>query len=81
MLDIHYIGSKHNCDIAGYNYKSIYERFAECLQIAEYPFLYYCRSTPQKSDNRFNRADSEHIMKMKLSCHFMDKGYYFNGHL
>ena len=50
---------------------------AEHLQTAEYPFLYFCRSTPPKSDKIFNKADAEHIMKMKLALHFMDRGYYF----
>lgn len=47
------------------------------LQNAEYPFLYYCRSTPPKSDKTSARADAEHIMKMKLEQYFMNKGYYF----
>lgn len=47
------------------------------LQNAEYSFLYYCRSTPPKSDSTFNREDTEHIMKMKFAQYFMNKGYYF----
>lgn len=47
------------------------------LQNADYLFLYYCRSTPPKSDSIFNRADAEHIMKMKLASYFMNKSYYF----
>ena len=47
------------------------------LQNAEYPFLYYCRSTPPKSNSIFNKTDVEHIMKTKLSQYFMNKGYYF----
>lgn len=50
---------------------------ADCLQNAEYPFLYYCRSTPPKSDNIFNKADAEHIMQMKLAQYFMNHGFYF----
>lgn len=52
-------------------------KVGDFLQNAEYPFLYYCRSTPPKSDNTFNREDAEHIMKMKLGQYFMNKGYYF----
>ncbi len=53
------------------------KKAANYLQNAEYPFLYYCRSTPPKSDSIFNRADTEHIMKMKLAQYFINKGYYF----
>ena len=50
---------------------------ADYLQNAEYPFLYYCRSTPPKSNSIFNKTDAEHIMKTKLAQYFMNKGYYF----
>lgn len=77
LLDIPYIGSEYTCSIKGYNYKPFHEKVAKYLQNAEYPFLYYCRSTPPKSDKTFTRADTEHIMKMKLAQYFMNKGYYF----
>ena len=60
-----------------YKYQPFHQKVTEYLQNAEYPFLYYCRSTPPKSDSTFNRADAEHIMKMKLGQYFMNKGYYF----
>ena len=53
-------------------------KVAEYLQTANYSFLYYCRSTPPKSDKTFTQTDAEHIIKMKLACHFMNKGYYFH---
>ena len=52
------------------------KKVAEYLHNATYTFLYYCRSTPPKSEKTFAKADAEYIMKMKLACHFMDKGYY-----
>ena len=78
LLDVPYIGSEHTCAIKGYKYKPFHEKVAECLQIAKYPFLYYCRSTPPKSDKTFTQKQGEHIMKMKLAVHFMDKGFYFH---
>lgn len=76
LLDVPYIGSEYTCSIKGYNYKPFHEKVAEYLQNAKYPFLYYCRSTPPKSDNIFNRKNAEHIMKMKLAQYFMNKVYY-----
>ena len=77
LLDVPYIGSEHTCAVTGYKYQPFHQKVADFLQNAEYPFLYYCRSTPPKSDNIFNRADAEHIMKMKLGQYFMNKGFYF----
>lgn len=37
----------------------------------------YCRGTPPKSEKTFAKAGAEYIMKMKLACYFMNKGYYF----
>ena len=72
-----YIGSEHTCAVTGYKYQPFHKKVADYLQNAEYPFLYYCRSTPPKSNSTFNRADAEHIMKMKLGQNFMNKSYYF----
>ena len=77
LLDVPYIGSEHTCAVTGYKYQPFHQKVADFLQNAEYPFLYYCRSTPPKSDSTFNREDAEHIMKMKLAQYFMNKGYYF----
>ena len=77
LLDVPYIGSEHTCAVTGYKYQPFHKKVADYLQNAEYPFLYYCRSTPPKSNSTFNRADAEHIMKMKLGQNFMNKGYYF----
>ena len=72
-----YIGSEHTCAVTDYKYQPFHQKVVNFLHKAEYPFLYYCRSTPPKSDNTFNREDAEHIMKMKLGQYFMNKGYYF----
>ena len=77
LLDVPYIGSEHTCAVTGYKYQPFHQKVAGFLQNAEYPFLYYCRSTQPKSDSNFNRADAEHIMKMKLGQYFMNKGFYF----
>ena len=77
LLDVPYIGSEHTCAVTGYKYQPFHQKVADFLQNAEYPFLYYCRSTPPKSDSTYNREDAEHIMKMKLGQYFMNKGYYF----
>lgn len=77
LLDVPYIGSEHTCSVDGYKYEHFHKKVADYLQNAEYPFLYYCRSTPPKSDNIFNKADAEHIMKIKLGQYFMNQGYYF----
>ena len=77
LLDVPYIGSEHTCAVTGYKYQPFHKKVADYLQNAEYSFLYYCRSTPPKSDNTFNREDAEHIMKMKLAQYFMNKGGYF----
>ena len=77
LLDVPYIGSENTCSVAGYKYQPFHTKVADCLQNADYPFLYYCRSTPPKSDSTFNEADAEHILKMKLAQYFMNKSYYF----
>lgn len=77
LLDVPYIGSEHTCTVTGYKYRPFHQKVAEYLQNAEYPFVYYCRSTPPKSDKTSTRADAEHIMKMKLGQYFMNKGFYF----
>lgn len=77
LLDVPYIGSEHTCAVTGYKYQPFHQKVADFLQNAEYPFLYYCRSTPPKSDNAFHTANAEHIMKMKLGQYFINKGYYF----
>ena len=77
LLDVPYIGSEKTCSVAGYKYQPFHKKVADYLQKAEYPFLYYCRSTPPKSNMPFNNADAEHIIKIKLAQYFMNKGYYF----
>ena len=77
LLDVPYIGSEHTCAVTGYKYQPFHQKVADFLQSSAHLFLYYCRSTPPKSDNTFNREDAEHIMKMKLGQYFMNKGYYF----
>lgn len=77
LLDVPYIGSENTCSVAGYEYQPFHQKVAQCLQKSTYPFIYYCRSTPPKSECIFNEAEAEHITKMKLSQYFMNKGFYF----
>lgn len=77
ILDVPYIGSEFTCAINGYKYKPFHVKVAEYLQNAKYPFLYYCRSTPPKSDNTFTKQQGALIMKMKLAQHFMNKDLHF----
>ncbi len=77
LLDVPYISSEHTCGIKGFNYAPFHQKVSEYLQKAEYPFLYFCRSNPPKSDTAFSKTDAEHVMKMKLAEHFFDKGFYF----
>lgn len=77
LLDVPYIGSENTCSVDGYEYQPFHTKVADYLQNAGYSFLYYCRSTPPKSDSIYTRGDAEHIIKMKLAQHFMNKGYYF----
>lgn len=78
LLDVPYIGSEHTCSIKGYDYQSFHQKIADCLQNADFPFLYYCRSTPPKADSPFPKTDAEHIMKMKLAQYFYNKGFFFD---
>lgn len=77
LLDVPYIGSEYTCAVTGYKYQTFHQKVSEYLQNAKYPFLYYCKSTPPKSDKTSTRTNKEHIMKMKLGQYFMNKGYYF----
>ena len=77
LLDVPYIGSERTCAVTGYKYQPFHQKVTDCLQNAKYPFLYYCRSTPPKSDKIFDKTSAEHIMKIKLGQYFMNKGYYF----
>ena len=77
LLDVPYIGSEQTCAVTGYKYQPFHKKVADYLQNAESQFIYYCRSTPPKSDSTLNREDAEHIMKTKLAQYFMNKGYYF----
>ena len=53
LLDVPYIGSEHTCAVTGYKYQPFHQKVVNFLHKAKYPFLYYCRSTPPKSDNTF----------------------------
>lgn len=59
LLDVPYIGSENTCSVIGYKYQPFHQKVADYLQNAEYPFFYYCRSTPPKSDSTFNKEEAE----------------------
>ena len=77
LLDVPYIGSEYTCSSIGYNYSKFHKNIAFKLLNADYPFLYYCRSTPPKANNPYNKQDATYIQKMKLAQYFFNKGFYF----
>lgn len=78
LLDVPYIGSEHTCSIKGYNYQPFHQKVGNYLQNANFPFLYYCRSTPPKADTSLPRTNAEHVMKMKLANYFYNRGFFFD---
>ena len=52
--------------------KALTKKVDNYLHNAQYPFLYYCRITPPKSENILSSKDAEHVMKMKLEYYFSD---------
>lgn len=70
LLDTPYIGSESTCGIKGYDYIKFHKKVAGYLHNAQYPFLYYCRITPPKSDKALSPKDAAHVMKMKLEHYF-----------
>lgn len=77
LLDPPYIGTEKECCIEGYDYNKFHEKVSEKLSCAEFPFLYFCRSSAPKSDKLRSKKDKERIMKMKLGLYFFNKGYFF----
>lgn len=77
LLDVPYIGSEKECAITSYHYDLFHKKVTDLLKNADFPFLYYCRSSAPKSDKSKSTADKEKIMKMKLGMYFMGNGFYF----
>lgn len=77
LLDPPYISTEAQCAIKGYDYNKFHSVTADFLEKADYPFLYYCRSSAPKSDKTFSRKDAEHIMKQKLGDCFYNRNFYF----
>lgn len=77
LLDVPYMGSEKECAIDGYQYAPFHRKVADSLMNADFPFLYFCRSSAPKSDTSKPAAEKEKIMKMKLGQLFFDKGFYF----
>ncbi len=78
LLDVPYIGTENTCGVPGYDYKKFHTKVAKYLTAANYPFLYFCRSSAPKSTAPDRKEVAEHIMKMKLGEHFLGKGLYFH---
>ena len=70
LLDTLYIGSESTCGIKVYDYNKFHKKVAVNLHNAQYPFLYYCRITPPKSEDTLSSKDAEHVMKIKLERYF-----------
>ena len=75
LLDTPYIGSESICGIKGYDYNKFHKKVAGYLHNAQYPFLYYCRITPPKSDKALSPKDAENVMKMKIDYYFSNLNY------
>ena len=65
LLDTPYIGSESICGIKGYDYNKFHKKVAVNLHNAQYPFLYYCRITPPKSEDTLSSKDAELILYKK----------------
>ena len=72
LLDTPYIGSEATCGIKGYDYEKFHKKVASFLNNVQYPFMYYCRITPPKSEKVLSPKDAENVMKMKLENYFSD---------
>lgn len=70
LLDTPYIGSESICGIKGYDYNKFHKKVSGYLHNSQYPFLYYCRITPPKSEDTLSSKDAEHVMKIKLEHYF-----------
>lgn len=70
LIDTPYIGSESTCGIKGYDYDKFHKKVVGYLHNAQYPFLYYCRITPPKSEKTLSSEKTEHVMKMKLDYYF-----------
>lgn len=77
LLDVPYIGSEKECAVKGYHYTPFHKKVADFLTNADYPFIYYCRSSAPKSDNSKPTDEKEKIIKMKLGQYFFNRGFYF----
>lgn len=77
LLDVPYIGSEKECAVKGYHYDSFHTKVSEFLMNANYPFIYFCRSTAPKSDTSKSVEEKETIMKMKLGNFFYNKIHYY----
>jgi len=62
--------------VDNYNYEKFHKKVADLLYKAQYPFIYYCRSSAPKSDKSKSQEDKENIMKMKLSQYFLNRSFY-----
>lgn len=77
ILDVPYIGTEKQCEIKGYDYDKFHKKMANKLQQANYPFLYFCRSSAPKSNESILKKDAEISMKKNLANYLYKKGYFF----
>ncbi|MCM1561292.1 MAG: hypothetical protein NC123_17395 [Butyrivibrio sp.] len=77
LLDPPYIGTEKQCSVHNCNYKFLHQFTAEHLEKAQFPFLYYCRSSAPKNTHEYTKEKAEHIMKQKLSDYFFNKNHSF----
>lgn len=77
ISDTPYPCSEEYSGLEGYNYEKFHGKVANRLIHAEYPFLYFCRSTATKSDSRPIDIKN-HAMKLFLARLFFDKGLLYD---
>lgn len=75
LSDTPYPGSEKYSGLKNYKYERFHRKVAEKLTNADYPFLYFCRSTAPKGDSRPIDVKN-HSMKLLLAQLFFNKGFY-----
>ncbi len=81
VLDLPYFGSWYNSGITNFDYKTFHIKVATYLENAEYPWIYYCRSTPSSEMLKAFNGDYDRALNAMFNMlyeHFYRKGYFFS---
>ncbi len=80
-LDVPYITSTPATysGIKDFDYVTFHSEVSKALEVANYPFLYYCRSTSsQKINSLVGTENGLDIMSKCLKPYFFNKGFFFD---